>query len=372
MPKPSYLLTEEGVRKIKKRFSKICQKSSPSQEDIAVTANLHRDTIRKLLNRTGGVNKRTLEDLCSPLGWNIEDLKEDVDYRLCQPTVSDSDAARQSDRSKKVPQHQAPTPSSLVGTTIGGRYTIIKHLGSGEFGDTYLSEDLHTTGKPQCAIKQLRIQCGETARKALQREVYALLGLKNHNNQIAKLLAYFDEEDYSYLVYEFIQGNALSQELIEGRPWIHSRVIKILQDLLNILDFIHEQKIIHRNINPKNLIRRSLDNQIILINFSSVKEISTGQTRTFAGTQGYMPSEQSSGLALPCSDIYAVGTIGIQAIIGINPTKFKVNHSDGNIIWRDKAQVNLKFAEILDKMVRWDFKERYQSAAEALQDFQNL
>ena len=349
MPKPSYVLTEEGVRKIQKRFCQKYEKPSFSQEDMAVEANLHRDTIRKLLNRTGGVNRKTLEDLCSPLDWDIENLTNGCDYILRPPTI------------------------------IGGRYTIIKHLGRGEFGDTYLSEDFSPTGKPQCVvIKQLSIQGSETAKKSQIRNVNALLSLNNHNkllnnhnNQIAKLLHYFDEKDYLYLVYEFIQGNTLSQELIEGQPWISSQVINMLQENLKILEFIHERNIIHRNINPKNLIRRSLDKKIILINFSSLKEISGGQTRTFAGTQGYMAPEQANGLAFACSDIYAVGTLGIQAITGINPTQFKVN-SEGKIIWRDKAKVNLKFADILDKMVRYNFQERYQSAADALQDFQNL
>ncbi|NER94767.1 MAG: protein kinase [Symploca sp. SIO1B1] len=277
-----------------------------------------------------------------------------------------------------LPQENIPpTPATLssptapTSLTVGGRYKIIQQLGNGEFGDTYLAEDLHFPSKPRCVIKQLRSQCSQTARRSFDREAKVLYQLNSHD-QIPNLLAHFEDGDF-YLVHQFIEGQTLSHELIDTQPWSNPQVINMLQDILQILAFIHQHQVIHRHINPKNLIRRSSDNKIVLINFGGIKEISTGQTRTFAETQteGYMPPEQGSGLVRFCSDIYAVGIIGIQAITGLNPKQFKLN-GDGDIVWHDKVQISPKFADILDKMVRYNFKVRYQSAADALQALLDL
>jgi formylglycine-generating enzyme required for sulfatase activity len=121
-------------------------------------------------------------------------------------------------------------------------------------------------------------------------------------------------------------------------------------------------------------MRRRSDNQIVLIDFGAVKEISvltTNQkgatTLTVAvGTLGYMPSEQNCGKPKLSSDIYAVGMVGIKALTGKDPESFPTDQNTGNIIWRNEAQVSKYLADILDKMVHQYFPQRYDNATEAL------
>jgi serine/threonine-protein kinase len=87
---------------------------------------------------------------------------------------------------------------------------------------------------------------------------------------------------------------------------------------------------------------------------------------------GYMPSEQANGQPNFTSDIYAVGIIGIQALTGLIPDQLPKDTQTGEIIWRNQAQVSPELADILDKMVRYYFRDRFQSAEEALQSFRAL
>ena len=94
--------------------------------------------------------------------------------------------------------------------------------------------------------------------------------------------------------------------------------------IIQILDFVHTNKVIHRDIKPSNIIRREADNKLVLIYFGAVKRITTeGQQRTIViGTPAYIPIEQFNGKPNFCSDIYAVGMIGIQALTGIKPQPY--------------------------------------------------
>ncbi|MGL4375311.1 MAG: SUMF1/EgtB/PvdO family nonheme iron enzyme, partial [Microcoleaceae cyanobacterium] len=153
-----------------------------------------------------------------------------------------------------------------------------------------------------------------------------------------------------------------------------------LQNILEILAVAHQQNVIHRDMKPGNLIRRQQDGKIVLIDFGAVKEIGTlivnaqGQTSlTIAiGTPGYMPSEQAKGKPKPCSDVYAVGMIGIQALTGKTPDTLPEDPNTGEVVWRNHAQVSQNLANILDKMVRDHFSRRYQNANEALQALLSL
>jgi serine/threonine protein kinase len=263
--------------------------------------------------------------------------------------------------------------------TLGGRYRIIKPLGVGGFGHTFLAEDTHLPGHPPCVIKQLMPQSADpfflqTAKRLFDTEAQVLHKLGEHQ-QIPKLFAHFEENQEFYLVEEFIDGNVLGEEIKNGQQWNETQVIKLLLDILIPLAFVHQHQVIHRDLKPANLIRRKQDSKIVLIDFGAVKEILSQATSfhgqsslTVAiGTPGYAPNEQSNGKPTLSSDIYAVGIIAIQALTGLHPNQLPDDPSTGEIVWRNHTQVSPKLAEILNKMVRYDFRQRYQSAEEALQ-----
>lgn len=278
-----------------------------------------------------------------------------------------------------------PLQSAHLETPLGGRYKLINHLGEGGFGQTFLAEDLHLPGHPRCVVKQLKPQVTDaeslqTARRLFDMEANVLYKLGNHE-QIPRLLAHFEDGQDFYLAQEFIAGEMLSRELVEGQPWSEANVVTLLQDIVQVLTFVHQHHVIHRDIKPSNLIRRQEDGKIVLIDFGAVKQVSTqwvnaqmGMTRTIAiGTQGYMPTEQLAGNPHFSSDIYAVGMIGIQSLTGIYPSRLGIDLQSGEIDWHNYAtHVGSELVEILDRMVRYDFRTRYPTALEALAALQSL
>ncbi|MEG3839809.1 bifunctional serine/threonine-protein kinase/ABC transporter substrate-binding protein [Microcoleus sp. herbarium14] len=263
------------------------------------------------------------------------------------------------------------------GDVIGGQYKIIDELGHGGFSKTYLAEDKNNPSQ-QVVVKELiplssAPAIWEESQHRFKIEAQVLKRLGTHS-QIPELFNSCSKQGKFYLIQEFIEGNTLSEELQIGNRLPEDEVISLLQEILGILKFVHSEQVIHRDIKPANIIRRRRDGKLVLIDFGAVKEISTLEESAGSvnptisiGTPGYMPPEQGNRQARLSSDIYAVGMIGIQALTGLNPSSQIKTDSDGEVIWRHWAQVCPELANILDKMVRYHFNARYQSASEALQ-----
>ncbi|MFN7656654.1 MAG: protein kinase domain-containing protein, partial [Dolichospermum sp.] len=162
----------------------------------------------------------------------------------------------------------------MLGNTLVGRYQITNYLEGGGFGETYVANDTHLPGLPQCVVKKLKPQSSdiatlEIARRLFDTEAQVLYKLGTHD-RIPQLLAYFEENAEFYLVQELIVGNNLSQELSSGKIFTENQVISLVQEILEILDFVHQQKVIHRDVNPRNILRRQQDGKLILIDFGAV------------------------------------------------------------------------------------------------------
>jgi serine/threonine protein kinase len=271
----------------------------------------------------------------------------------------------------------------MLGQLLDGRYKVIRELGAGGFGQTYIAEDIKLYNN-QCVVKLLRPMASDpmtlqVARRLFESEAQLLHKLGTHD-QIPQLLAHFEENQQFYLVQQFIDGHPLSDELTPGKQLSEAYTIALLQNILQPLAFVHQNQVVHRDIKPPNLIRRQSDGKIVLIDFGAVKQIGTqvvnaqGQTKMTVsiGTPGYMPSEQSRGSPRLSSDIYAVGMIGIQALTGLMPDQLHEDVQTAEIIWRHLVAVNPQLADVLDMMVRYDFRHRYQSATDALAAVQQL
>jgi serine/threonine protein kinase len=270
--------------------------------------------------------------------------------------------------------------AQMLGQVLGGRYRVLRVLGAGSFGQTFLAEDTHRPDLPKCVVKYLKPTAKDISFLPIARDLFAreaiVLEKLGHHEQIPRLLAYFEQDQEFFLVQEFIEGQVLSAELKQDPPGNEAQVVRLLQDVLPILEFVHQCGVIHRDVKPDNLIRRWPDGKLVLIDFGAVKQVQVSlearSTSTIAiGTPGYMPPEQSQGRPRPNSDLYALGVIGIQILTGLLPAQLQRDER-GEIDWVQQTQTSRGLVSILNKMVCYYFQDRYQTATEVLQALDRL
>ena len=262
-------------------------------------------------------------------------------------------------------------------------YKIIKKLGEGSFGRTYLAEDLDLKNEPRVIKKLIATGTGTNLGKIkelFEREADRLYDL-NHP-QIPKLYAYFEENNYLYLVQEYIQGQDLFSEWQQQGNFSEAKIEQGLRELLPILEYIHHHKVLHRDIKPENIMRRSSDGKLVLIDFGSAKQ-TTETLQSGPGTRlytpGYAAREHMRGRPKAASDIYSLGVTMVRLLTGVfadfdeysNMDDPLYDEDNGQWLWRDYAQkreikVSSHLANVLDKMIEDLAKNRYQSATEVL------
>lgn len=260
------------------------------------------------------------------------------------------------------------------------RYRVLKPLGQGGFGATFLARDEILPGEPTCVIKQLR-PSGTTphvlqmARELFEREARTLGTIGNHP-QLPRLLDYFEEQEQFYLVQEYISGSTLQQEVKLNGTYSEAGVKQFLSEILPLLQYIHEQKVIHRDIKPANLIRRTQDARMVLIDFGAVKnqvsQATTNQSGHTAltayaiGTPGFAPPEQMAMRPVYASDIYALGVTSVYLLTGKTPKDLDYNPTTGEVMWEHLVQASDHLINVLRKMLEVSVRSRYQTAKEVL------
>jgi serine/threonine protein kinase len=265
------------------------------------------------------------------------------------------------------------------------RYRSTKVLGQGGFGTTFLATDEGLPGQPDCVIKQLRpavdtpkfiAQC----QKLFQREAETLGKIGNHP-QITRLLDYFSLEQDFYLVQEYIGGSTLQQEICDAGPHHEAQARSVLQELLPVLDYLHGHKVIHRDIKPANIIRREIDDKLVLIDFGVVKDQvsqtlidqASGQdafTNFSVGTHGFAPPEQISRRPVYASDLYSLGMTCISLMLGRLPEDADYDPATGDFLWPNTIEISAPLKKVLTKLVESSVRDRYSSAQEVLADLE--
>jgi serine/threonine-protein kinase len=254
------------------------------------------------------------------------------------------------------------------------RYEVLRMIGRGGFGVTFLARDVSLPGEPLCVIKQLCPKVSEpsaleNARKRFEREAKTLAKLGSHS-QIPMLLDYFVADGEFYLVQEYVRGATLARLVRRSGCISETAAKRFLREMLLLLQYIHKQQVIHRDIKPQNIIRCQDDGRLVLIDFGAVKEQiaqagdNTMKTPTthFIGTVGFAPPEQFSLRPVFSSDIYALGVTCLYLLTGKAPLDFDSDRKTGELQWQDSVQLSESFAQILGKMLKIPLKDRYQSA----------
>ncbi len=305
------------------------------------------------------------------------------------------------------------------------RYRALYSIGRGGFGRTFLAVDEDIPSQPHCVIKQfyLESQPRGVSQKAIElfhQEAVRLDELGKHP-QIPSLLAHFEQNQQLYLIQEWIAGQTLSKELQQKEIYNEKQIWALLQDILPVLQYIHQHQVIHRDIKPENIIRRDTctkvnvaqsrgisyssptvplsqnliiqtqrnprrlssnktqrlplteSKELVLIDFGIAKfltDTANRQTGTVIGTPEYMAPEQIRGKAFPASDLYSLGVTCLHLLTGVSPLDMHDSLNDC-WVWRDflppGKSVSKDLGNILDKLVHNTVKKRYQSADQVLQ-----
>ncbi len=257
---------------------------------------------------------------------------------------------------------------------IKNRYRLIKQIAKGEFYQTFLAVDENQFPPLTCIVQKLSFP--KQTLKDFEYQVQQLTELGKHP-QIPTLITHFTEDKYNYLIQEFIEGDNLSTVLEKQGVFHENQIWQVLKTLLPVLSFIHNHQIIHRNINPENIISRTVnENQNLLENlfltdFTVVKFVNRNQLKhdkdDIVGSPEYISPEQIQGKAVFASDLYSLGVTCIYLLTHIPPFElFNITHNSW--IWRDYLtnQISEHLAQTLDKLVKHNLQERWKSADEII------
>jgi serine/threonine protein kinase len=246
-------------------------------------------------------------------------------------------------------------------------YRLIKPIVQGEFYQSFLAVDESQFPPIPCVIQQVSSQ--QQTLENFQYRVQQLSALGKHP-QIPSLITHFTENEYYYLIQEFIDGDNLATLLEKQGTFNETQIWQVLKGLLPVLNLIHNHQIIHRHIQPKNIILRSvnqnqdLSENLILADFSMIKFVGKNQSiDDIVGSPEYISPEQAQGKAVFASDLYSLGVTCIYLLTQIPPFEL-FDITNNSWIWRDYLthQISEHLAQTLDKLVKYNLQARWQSA----------
>ncbi len=274
------------------------------------------------------------------------------------------------------------------GITLNNHYRIVRELGHGGFGRTYLAEDAHRFNEP-CVLKEFAPQVQgsyalQKSEELFEREAGVLYKLQH--NQIPRFRELFRvsivDRGYLFFVQDYVPGQTyrflLDARKRQGLRFIEAEINQLLLQILPVLEYIHSLGVLHRDISPDNLILRLSDGMPVLIDFGGVKEVaatveslfaegnSTPAPATRIGKLGYAPAEQMQmGIVYPHSDLYALAATVLVLLTGKEPHQL-LDSQTLNWNWRSQCSLSPNMALVLDKMLAHSPSQRYSSAREVL------
>ncbi len=256
------------------------------------------------------------------------------------------------------------SPLKPITRLVKGRYRLLKMIGEGGFGRTYLATDELLFGR-KVVLKEFTQR--KKSSDVIMKEGMILAKL-NHP-LIPKIHGFFEDKGKIYLAQDYIEGKNLRVLLETKGRQTEDFVLKVLQDVLDTLAYLQklDPPLVHRDIKPENLIISN--GKTYLVDFGAVKELSKEalKHKTIIYTKGYVSPEQRKGEPALSSDIYSLGVVAIELLTGMHPEKF-INKKTKEINYNVLSNYRQELVEFLVKMTNPDPSLRYKTAEEALTD----
>ena len=269
---------------------------------------------------------------------------------------------------------------TFIGRTLSGRYEVLELIGRGGTADTYRALD--TTLQREVAIKVL-IDRSDDVNKRFLREAQAMAKL-NHPG-IVQVFDVGEESGISYIIMELVRGKTLRD--LEGGSISYRQALTYLIDILDALEYAHNQGTIHRDIKPSNVMTVEDGKHVKVMDFGLARRTSdmTQTTRTgqIVGTIGYLAPERF--LSKPAdvrSDLYSVGIVMYEIFTGTVPFRNDKDDLVATIFSHvhdaptPPHEINRNIPEVLERVIMRaidkDPGKRYQTARDFINDLQVL
>ncbi len=286
----------------------------------------------------------------------------------------------------QCPQRQNPDTASecqACHTTllIDNRYRPIRPLRNLDrahpYSEIFQVEDLQDGRTPKI-LKLLKTNDPKLV-ELFNQEASLLCHLKHSGIPRAEeqfSLSLSNDQELQCLVMETIEGQNLEQWLEQNEPISQEQALDWLQQLVEILDYVHQHQLFHRDIKPSNIMRRP-DGQLVLIDFGTARKVTPtvidGRNVTRVYSDGYTAPEQSEGRAVPQSDFYALGRTFVHLLTGRHPNDIPTNPQTGYLFWRcSEQQVSGSLADLIDRLMARSWQKRPKNTDEILRRIKEI
>lgn len=262
-------------------------------------------------------------------------------------------------------------------------YTLLKEIGSGGMGCVYKGQD--AAGRI-VAIKMMsnRVTCYPEYRQLFQSEVDTLRRMDHPSVVHIVGDPYKDEKGNLYLPMEYVEGETIEQRVRRAGPYPVDEAVRLMSNVLEAMQYVHNRQRIHRDIKPSNIMLRP-DGGVCLIDFGIAKDAKIGTGHTVGrviGTDGYMSPEQANGLNIDHrTDIYSLGCVLYFLLTGKHAVRTEKNDYDTviNILQGQMplpSQAVPGIPQALDRVylraVDKNMTQRYQTAADFKEELEGV
>ncbi|VEP12651.1 Tetratricopeptide repeat protein,protein kinase family protein [Hyella patelloides LEGE 07179] len=264
-------------------------------------------------------------------------------------------------------------------TIIGKRYQMIREINvsSGNYctdsqnWKTYLAQDTGIIGNPFCVVKEIPLSADCPSTKLPQKiswdELVTIQQKLGDYPEIPRILAYFTEKSYLYVIREYLEGETLANQL-QSRTLTQTEAFKLFLDILDVVEFIHSNHLIHGNIQPQNIIQLKSNDKYTLIDFDDIQKVILDENSLIektistlvVNTSSFFAPEQTAGQPIISSDFYSLGKILIYSLTKSLFAQWEQDIQNQQIV----KKLDPQFKKILRKTIIPNVKARYHSTKE--------
>ncbi len=224
--------------------------------------------------------------------------------------------------------------SELVGTVVGGRYRLLRPIGSGASAHVYVAEDVRLRRSVAVKVLHPALTDDKSFLRRFQAEAQTVAALRHPS--IVRVYDWGEDGEQAYLAMELLEGGSLRSLLDTGYRLSVSQVAAVGLDVASALSYAHSRGLVHRDIKPANLLFDE-EGHASVADFGIARALAeaswTEPVGAMVGTARYAAPEQLRGLSLDGrADVYALALVLVEAATGSVP--FALDTTLGGLIAR--------------------------------------